>query len=297
MATAADELVGWQLEPLIDLALREDLQGGDLTSEACVDVACQGSVTLRARQPAVVACLGVVEAVYRRLSSQVEVTRRVREGAQVEAGDVLAELSGPAWVLLAGERLALNLLQRGCAVATQTRRYVDALPPSSKTRIVDTRKTTPGLRALERYAVRRGGGANHRNDLGSSILIKDNHIAFAGGVARAIARARQRAPHTSCIECEVDAWPQLEEAVQARADIVLLDNFADEDVARAVTAFGSQIVLEASGGITIERVATLARLGVDCISVGALTHSVPAVDLGMDFESIRPVGPVGRADV
>jgi nicotinate-nucleotide pyrophosphorylase (carboxylating) len=181
------------------------------------------------------------------------------------------------------ERVALNFTQRMCGISTATRRYVAAVPEGCVTRITDTRKTTPGLRFLERYAVRRGGGHNHRNDLGSAVLIKDNHIVAAGGVRAAIEAARARAPHTSRIECEVDSLEQLEEALAARADIVLLDNMDTPTVEEAVRRTRGRALLEASGGITLERVTELARAGVDAISVGALTHSTPAADIGLDF--------------
>jgi nicotinate-nucleotide pyrophosphorylase (carboxylating) len=180
--------------------------------------------------------------------------------------------------------VALNLVQRMCGVATQARRYVDAIPAGSKTRITDTRKTTPGLRALERYAVRAGGAHNHRDDLGAAVLIKDNHVAACGGVRAAIERARASAPHTAKIECEVDTLAQLDEALAAGADIVLLDNMDTAMVTEAVARTRGRALLEASGGITLDRVAELARAGVDAISVGALTHSVPAADVGLDFD-------------
>jgi nicotinate-nucleotide pyrophosphorylase (carboxylating) len=185
-----------------------------------------------------------------------------------------------------GERVAMNLVQRMCGVATQARTYADAVPAGCTTRITDTRKTTPGLRALERYAVRVGGAHNHRDDLGAAVLIKDNHVAACGGVRPAIERARAAAPHTAKIECEVDTLEQLDEALAAGADIVLLDNMSTATVLEAVKRARARgkALLEASGGITLARVAELSRAGVDAISVGALTHSVQAADVGLDFE-------------
>jgi nicotinate-nucleotide pyrophosphorylase (carboxylating) len=183
-----------------------------------------------------------------------------------------------------GERTALNFVQRMTGVATVARTYVDAIPQGSRTRIVDTRKTTPGLRALERYAVRCGGAHNHRDDLGSAVLIKDNHVAACGGVKAAIERAKARAPHTCKIECEVDTLAQLDEALAAGADIVLLDNMDTETCAEAVRRAAGRAILEASGNITPARVTELAKVGVDAISVGALTHSAPAADIGLDFQ-------------
>jgi nicotinate-nucleotide pyrophosphorylase (carboxylating) len=213
----------------------------------------------------------------------VDVDVHVQDGDIVEAGPSVAALSGPATSILLGERVALNFLQRLTGVATMTRLFADALPEGSSTRITDTRKTTPGLRAFERYAVRCGGGYNHREDLGAAILIKDNHIAAAGGCTQAIERARAYAPHTCRIECEVDTLAQLEEALTAKADIVMLDNFTDEEVRDALALINGRAIVEVSGGITLERVAALGTLGVDVISVGALTHSSPSSDLGLDW--------------
>jgi len=209
----------------------------------------------------------------------------VAEGVLASPGSELWRVRGHARSILMAERAALNLVSHMCGVATQTRAYVDALPAGTKARITDTRKTTPGLRALERYAVRVGGGHNHRDDLGAAVLIKDNHIAACGGVRSAIERARAAAPHTAKVECEVESLEELEQALAARADIVLLDNRPTSMVQEAVRRAGGRALVEVSGGVTLERVAELARAGVDAISVGALTHSVPAADVGLDFES------------
>jgi nicotinate-nucleotide pyrophosphorylase (carboxylating) len=238
-----------------------------------------------ARKELVACGIPVAARVFATVDPSVRFTAKVDEGTKVKAGSTLFVVEGRARSLLTAERVALNLIQRMCGVATATRRHVDALPPDSKTRITDTRKTTPGLRLLERYAVRRGGGKNHRNDLGAAVLIKDNHIVAAGGIRTAIAAARARAPHTSKIECEVDSLDQLEEAIAAGADIVLLDNMDTVTVEEAVRRTRGRAMLEASGGITLERIAELARAGVDAISVGALTHSTPAADIGLDFSS------------
>jgi nicotinate-nucleotide pyrophosphorylase (carboxylating) len=269
---------------IVALALHEDAGRGDITSEACIDADLTYRAELRARESLVLAGALVLDEVFAQVDPGVRVTRHARDGATLDAGDRVATLEGSARSLLLGERVALNLLQRMCGVATLTRRFVDAVPPGSKTRIADTRKTTPGLRALERYAVRCGGGFNHREDLSSAILIKDNHVAAAGGVKAAIERARAHAPHTSRIECEVDTEAQLREAIEAGAEIVLLDNFQDDAVARAVSEYRGRAQIEVSGGITLERIPGLAAMGVDVISVGALTHSFRAADLGLDFE-------------
>ncbi len=264
-------------------ALSEDIDRGDITTEACVEPTALGTATLNARERIVVCGLPIVEEVFAQIDLAVDVDFRAQDGDLLDAGTALATLDGPAASILLGERVALNFLQRLTGVSTMTRRFVDALPEGSATRITDTRKTTPGLRAFERYAVRCGGGHNHREDLGAAILIKDNHIAAAGGCTQAIERARAHAPHTCRIECEVDTRPQLEEALAAGADIVMLDNFDDDAVRDALPLIDGRAIVEVSGGITLERVATLGALGVDVISVGALTHSSPSCDLGLDW--------------
>jgi len=274
------------LDAIVDRALEEDLAGGDLTSEACVDADTQAEAVAVARKAVVSAGAEVFRKVFVRVDPRCEVEILVQDGKTAAAGTALWRVRGPARALLAGERTALNLTQRMTGIATLTRKYVDALPKGAKTRVTDTRKTTPGLRVLERYAVRLGGGINHRNDLGSAVMIKDNHVIAAGGISRAIERAKAYAPHTSRIEVEVDSLAQLEEALAAGADIIMLDNFSTEDVRAAVARVAGvspRPILEASGGITLERIAELAAAGVDVISVGALTHSAPAADIGLDF--------------
>jgi len=264
-------------------ALSEDIDRGDVTTEACVDPNQIAAAILRAREPLVVCGLPVAEEVYAQVDLLVDIDTLVQDGDRVEAGAPLARISGPATSILLGERVALNFMQRLSGVSSMTRRFVDALPEGSPTRITDTRKTTPGLRAFERYAVRCGGGHNHREDLGAAVLIKDNHIAAAGGCKEAIERARAYAPHTCRIECEVDTPAQLEEALAARADIIMLDNFDDDAVRDAIRSIAGRAIVEVSGGITLERVRHLGALGVDIISVGALTHSAPSRDLGLDW--------------
>jgi nicotinate-nucleotide pyrophosphorylase (carboxylating) len=285
LSELAFELPRPMVDAVVVRALEEDLGAGDITTEACVPEAARAVARGVARKEMVACGMSVAARVFAQLDASLAFTAHVAEGARVPAGTTLFTVEGAARPILAGERVALNLVQRMCGIATATRRYVDALPEGSKTRITDTRKTTPGLRLFERYAVRRGGGHNHRNDLGSAVLIKDNHIVAAGGVAEAIGRARARAPHTSKIECEVDSLEQLELALAAGADIVLLDNMSTETVEEAVRRTRGRALLEASGGITLERVTELARAGVDAISVGALTHSTPAADIGLDFEA------------
>jgi nicotinate-nucleotide pyrophosphorylase (carboxylating) len=274
------------LDHLVELALTEDLAGGDLTSEATVGATDRAIARATAHSPLVVCGGDVFARVFYRVDPGVRVERRLDEGAHAKEGDVLWVVEGATRSLLMAERTALNFAQRMSGVATLTHRFVAALPEASLTRIVDTRKTTPGLRFLERYAVRTGGGHNHRDSLGSAVLIKDNHIVAAGGVREAIERAYKNAPHTSRIEIEVESLDMLDEALEAGADIVMLDNFAEHDIAVAVERAHGRALVEVSGGITLERIPTLARAGVDVVSVGALTHSAPAADIGLDIERI-----------
>jgi nicotinate-nucleotide pyrophosphorylase (carboxylating) len=275
------------IDRIVDRALEEDLDAGDITTEACIDASVMATAHAVARQDLVVCGGPVFATVFARTGrgDGVRVEAHVSDGAVVARGARLWTVRGSARTVLMGERVALNLVQRLSGTATLTRAYADAVPRDAATRITDTRKTTPGLRALERYAVRVGGGRNHRDNLGSAVLIKDNHIASCGGVRLAIERARAFATHTSRIECEVDTLEQLDEALAARADIVLLDNMDTPTVAEAVRRARGRALTEASGGVTLARVADLARAGVDFISVGALTHSAPAVDIGLDFEA------------
>ncbi|HEX4447974.1 MAG TPA: carboxylating nicotinate-nucleotide diphosphorylase [Polyangiaceae bacterium] len=278
------ELPSYLVDRVVVMALEEDLASGDLTTEACIDADAKAVAHAVARTPLVV-CGGIVFArVFARIDRSLEVAIHVADGARAEVKARLWTVRGRARSILMGERVALNLVQRMSGVSTQTRTFVDAIPPGTRARITDTRKTTPGLRALERYAVRVGGGHNHRDDLGAAVLIKDNHVAACGGVRPAIERARAAAPHTAKIECEVDSLEQLDEALAAGADIVLLDNMPASVVRQAVEKTAGRAMLEASGGVTLVRVADLARAGVDAISVGALTHSVAAADIGLDFE-------------
>lgn len=282
---ALEALSPFVIRDLVERALAEDLGRGDVTTDACVPPEVRGRADLVARHELVLAGIDVVRATFAAVDPTLTVTALARDGATLHRGAVAARIEGSAASILKGERVALNFSQRMSGVATKTRSYVDALPRGSRTRITDTRKTTPGLRALERYAVRCGGGHNHRDDLSSAVLIKDNHIAACGGVRIAIERARERAPHTSRIECEVDTMEQLVEALDARADIVLLDNFDDAALAAAVKLVNGRAIVEVSGGVTLERIPKIAAAGVDVISAGALTHSAPAVDLALDWSS------------
>ncbi len=273
------------IRDLVIRALSEDLGRGDVTSEACVPADLEGVADLVARQRLVVCGLPIIVRTFAEVDPRVTVELRGGDGDLLERGALVARVSGPARSILMGERVALNFAQRLSGIATKTRAFVDALPPGSKTRITDTRKTTPGLRSVERWAVRCGGGHNHRDDLSSAVLIKDNHIAACGGVRTAIERARAHAPHTSRIECEVDRIAQLHEALDARADVVLLDNFDDDMLREAVAIAKGRALLEVSGGVTLERIPKIAAAGVDVISAGGLTHSAPAADLALDWVS------------
>jgi nicotinate-nucleotide pyrophosphorylase (carboxylating) len=271
------------LTQAVALALEEDVGRGDVTTEACVDASLVSSARVAARERMVVCGIEIAIEVYSQLDARVRVEPHVADGAWLERGGAALTLHGPARSLLMGERVMLNFLQRLCGVATVTRMFVDALPAGSRTRITDTRKTTPGLRAFERFAVRCGGGHNHREDLAAAVLIKDNHVAASGGVTPAIQRARAHAPHTSRILCEVDSMAQLGEALAAGADIVMLDNFADDQLPAAVALVAGRALIEVSGRVSLERVPVIARAGIDVISVGGLTHSARAGDLGMDW--------------
>jgi nicotinate-nucleotide pyrophosphorylase (carboxylating) len=274
------------VERIVAAALAEDLAGGDLTTEATVDEEARAIGRAIARQELVVCGADVFAKAFYLLDPGVRVEAKLAEGTRATAGDVLWEVEGAARSILMGERTALNFAQRLSGIATAARRFVDALPEGSTMRITDTRKTTPGLRVLERQAVRTGGAHNHRDSLGSAVLIKDNHIEAAGGIGAAIARARRRAPHVARIEVEVESLEALDEALHAGADIVMLDNFAPDSIPVAVERARGRALVEVSGRITLERVAELARAGVDVVSVGALTHSSPAADIALDIERL-----------
>ena len=277
-------------ERLLELALEEDLGRGDATTAATIpaDAVWRGSIA--AREPIVVAGLPIAELLFERLGGRVAIRARAREGERIAAAKELLRLEGSARTLLAGERTLLNFLQRLSGIATLTRRYVDAIK-GTKATIVDTRKTLPGWRLLDKYAVRTGGGRNHRFGLDDGVLIKDNHVTACGGVGAAIERARKGVPHLLAIEVECDTLEQVDEALDANADAILLDNMNVATLARAVARIRKrkrEARIEASGGVTLERVRAIAETGVDWISVGALTHSAPAVDLTLHLESTRP---------
>ena len=271
---------------LIDSALAEDVGMGDPTTDILIDENLSGRADITAREPGVLAGIEVAAAVFRRLDSSLEVETVTEDGSSVAPGDRLATVSGSVASMLKAERTALNFVQRLSGIATETRRYVEAVE-GLDARIVDTRKTTPGLRKLEKYAVVMGGGQNHRRNLADGILIKDNHIEALElqglSIGDVVRRALSGAPHTIKVEIEVETIKQLEEVLDAGADLVLLDNMGVEQMAAAVNVAAGRAVLEASGGITLETVRAIAETGVDIISVGALTHSARALNLGLDM--------------
>lgn len=267
--------------------LSEDLGRGDITTQATIARNAHARGRFVAKEQMVVAGLEAAEAVFSTLDSQQQIEAFVSDGEEIEEGKVIARTSGFADVLLAGERVALNLLQRLSGIATQTRRYVQAIEGTTA-QVVDTRKTTPGLRMLEKYAVLAGGGRNHRFGLDDGVLIKDNHIAMAGGVGAAVENARREVGHLHKIEIEISSEIDLREAISKGADIVLFDNLTPEETARLVLIardLAPKVTLESSGGITLENVRAYAEAGVDLISVGALTHSARAMDISFKLQA------------
>jgi nicotinate-nucleotide pyrophosphorylase (carboxylating) len=266
---------------IVRRALAEDLGWGDVTTEATVDSSVRGHGVILAKSPCVLAGLDVAAEAFRQLDPAVSVRLMYQDGDRCEPGTVVADIHGSAAMMLVAERTALNFLQQLSGIATITRRFVDAA--AGGITVLDTRKTTPTLRALEKYAVRAGGGSNHRSGLDDGILIKDNHIRLAGGIASAIEKmkaARQEMP----IEVEAQSLAEVDAALEAGVDVILLDNLSLDDTRRAVARIAGQAKIEISGGVTLERMPELARTGADYVSIGALTHSAPAVDLSFEIE-------------
>jgi nicotinate-nucleotide pyrophosphorylase (carboxylating) len=268
------------LNRLIDLALEEDIGTGDITTETLIPANAEGRAEIVAKEALVVAGLSTARAVFQRLDPALAFETAFGDGDRAAPGDCLMKIAGRLQPLLTGERTALNFLQRLSGIATHVHRFVDVLPDAS-IRLVDTRKTTPGWRALEKYAVRIGGAANHRMSLSDGILIKDNHVAICGGIRAALEKARLAAPHTLKLEIEVETPEQAEEAAAAGADVIMLDNMGPETIREAVRRIGGRALVEVSGGVTRDTIAALAADGVDIVSVGALTHSAVAVDISM----------------
>jgi nicotinate-nucleotide pyrophosphorylase (carboxylating) len=272
-----------QYEPLVRAALAEDIGSGDITTMLCIPAGTRAMATVLAKQPGIIAGLAISELAFHLLDPNAQWSAQVKDGDRVGEGrTLLATVTGDARALLTAERVALNFLQHLSGIATATARYV-SLAAGTSARIVDTRKTTPGLRALEKYAVRAGGGFNHRLGLYDCVLIKDNHIRAAGGISKAVAGARAHIPHTMKIEVEASTLAQVEEALQAGAEIILLDNMTTETMRQAVITIDGRAISEASGGLTEARVAEVAATGVNVLSIGALTHSAPALDISLDF--------------
>jgi nicotinate-nucleotide pyrophosphorylase (carboxylating) len=273
------------IAPALDAAFAEDLGlSGDITTNAVIPADAVSRAVIAARKPGRVAGLPIAEAAFRRLDPSIEFRVTIADGGDAERGAAIAEISGNARAILTAERVALNYLGHLCGIATQTRAFVRAIE-GTNARVCCTRKTTPGLRAFEKYAVRAGGGVNHRFGLFDAVLIKDNHIAAAGSIGAAIQRARQAVGHLVKIEVEVDRLDQLEEALRHKIDAALLDNMSADQLRRAVAMAGGAVALEASGGVTLDTVRVIAETGVDLISSGTLTHSSQALDLGLDFVS------------
>ncbi len=277
-----DPLPDLLIEPIVRSALAEDLgRAGDITSNACIDPHARLSAVFRGRRAGIVCGLACARLALAALDPDGRFRPELADGDAIAPGTVLARVEANARALLAAERTALNLLGRLSGVASLTADYVRAVA-GTRARIVDTRKTTPGLRALEKYAVRCGGGDNHRFGLDDAVLIKDNHVAATGGVGEAVRRARAHVGHMVKIEVEIDGLEQLGEVLEHRPDVIMLDNFSLEDLRAAVALAAGRSVLEASGGVDLSTVADIARTGVDLISVGALTHSAPVLDIGLD---------------
>lgn len=271
---------------VVKRALAEDIGSGDVTTNSIIPPEATTNGYIYAKEKGIIAGLPVAALVFETLDPRIVFTPQKRDGDRVEPGDVLAKLEGPARSILTGERVALNLLQRLSGIATKTASLVENLIYYN-TAVVDTRKTTPGLRVLEKYAVRVGGGQNHRFGLYDAVLIKDNHIKVAGGIKKAIALARKNVPHTMKIEVEVEDMQGVQEALEAKADIIMLDNMDLETMREAVKMVNGQALVEASGGITEDMLLEIAKIGVDLVSMGGLTHSVKALDISLDVGEIK----------
>lgn len=270
------------LDKLILDALSEDLGTGDITTESCIPETAVSTGFFRAKMNGVFCGMAVLERVFRLVDEEITVTPLVHDGDEVKKGDDIAKITGPSRSVLYGERVALNLVQHMSGIATATRKAVNAVEGTGAV-IVDTRKMTPGLRVLEKYAVKAGGGRNHRFNLADGILIKDNHIVAAGGIAKAIEAVRRNAPHTLKIEIETETADQVRQALDAGADIIMLDNMSVEDMRACVKLIDHRAITEASGNMGERDLREVAETGVDIISIGALTHSVAALDISLKF--------------
>ena len=272
------------IKPAIDFALNEDLGSGDITTNALIPFDLQAKATMVAKSSGVIAGLAVAEYVFKSLDNEIQLKTFINDGSSVIKGDLILEISGSYRALLSGERLALNFLQRMSGIATMTANYNNQLA-GTEVKILDTRKTVPGLRLLDKYAVRIGGGTNHRIGLYDMVLIKDNHIKVAGGITKAIEQIKKNIPTGIKIEVETTTIAEVTEALAAGVDIIMLDNMDNKTMRECVKIINKQAKVEASGNMTIERLREVAETGVDFISVGALTHSVTALDISMNIES------------
>lgn len=271
------------IHALIEQALKEDIGSGDLTTNALIPLEMVSSATMVAKASGIIAGMEVAEAVFRFLSSEIEWKPLVQDGDKVEKGALLVEMSGPFRALLSGERLALNFLQRMSGIATLTALFVGQTAEFG-TKILDTRKTAPGLRLLDKYAVKAGGGENHRIGLFDMVLIKDNHIKVAGGIKQAVASVKSKVPSGIKIEVETTTLAEVEEALESHVDVIMLDNMSNETMKTCVELINHRAKVEASGNMNLERVKEVAQTGVDFISIGALTHSVTALDISMNIK-------------
>ena len=271
-----------EFDAIIDAALREDMPEGDITSESLIPADARSEAIFLAKEDGILAGLAVARRVFEKIDASVEFVEKFQDGAVFSKSDILVGVEGPTIALLKGERTALNFVQRLSGIATATRRFVDAVA-GTKAKILDTRKTTPGLRLLEKYAVKTGGGTNHRLSLSDMVLIKDNHLRYVGSVAEAVRRARAAIRPGVRIEVEAADISQVRDALAAGADMIKLDNMTLEMMSEAVTLAAGRVPLEASGNMSLDRVRAVAETGVDYISVGALTHSARAVDISLEF--------------
>ncbi len=271
-----------KVEKIIDLALEEDVGKGDITTELLFPKTIECNAEIRCKEGGILAGLPVASEVFRKLDSSVEFLSSKSDGDKMNAGDLIVKIRGSQKYILTGERLALNILQRLSGIATATSKYVKAVE-GYNVKIIDTRKTVPGMRILSKYAVRVGGGHNHRIGLSDGILIKDNHIKLAGGIKQAVEKIKRNLCSDHKIEVETSRLDQVEQSLEAGADIIMLDNMPDNLMKEAVCIIGEKALIEASGGITLERVRQVAELGVNLISVGALTHSAQALDISLDM--------------
>ncbi|WP_425447801.1 carboxylating nicotinate-nucleotide diphosphorylase [Dethiothermospora halolimnae] len=275
-------MIDFKIQELIKNALIEDMNNGDITTDNLIDDDHISKGEILAKEEGVIAGLNFTETTFKLLDDGLEFIKLINDGDKVKKGDIIAKVAGKTKAILSGERTALNILQRMSAIATKASIYKESVNEYD-VKIVDTRKTTPLLREMEKYAVKIGGGHNHRFNLSDAVMIKDNHIKASGGITKAIEKIKDKLGHTIKIEVEVESLGQLEEAIRAGADIIMLDNMTIEDMKKAVNINSKRTILEASGNITIDRIKSVAKTGVDVISVGALTHSVKALDISLNI--------------